>query len=279
MPTDDHSASRLERARAHRDGVGRVLDAPFADLLVSRALLAAGHDALDLACGVGILAPRVAAVVGDRGSVTALEEDPACLELARADSSAAAASADVAWRRGRLDRLPFEEASFDAVLSCHGLERLGDPAACLDEARRVLRLGGRISLAVWGAPDRNPLFGAVAGVLVERLSGEAALRRVESYRAGFEGGRPELWIERLERAGFVMVSAEEQRLDLELPAADGFLPLYLHAVGLGEAFRELDPHDRTTIQTELAAAIDSAADDKGRLPFRSVLAFGRAWRS
>jgi ubiquinone/menaquinone biosynthesis C-methylase UbiE len=48
--------------------------------------------------------------------------------------------------------LPFEERSFDSVLSCGVLEHVLDPNASLEEIRRVLRSGGR--LYVFKLPNR-----------------------------------------------------------------------------------------------------------------------------
>ena len=42
-----------------------------------------------------------------------------------------------------------------------------DPAVAFAETRRVLRSGGRLVLAVWGAPERNPFFTTIVGALVE----------------------------------------------------------------------------------------------------------------
>ena len=49
-------------------------------------------------------------------------------------------------------RLPFEDSSFDAVLSCGVLEHVEDPDASLDELRRVLVPGG--ALYVYKLPNR-----------------------------------------------------------------------------------------------------------------------------
>lgn len=270
MPTHELSSSDPATARTHRDSVAEVLDRPFAEVLVSRALLAVGHDALDVPCGTGTLIPRIAAVVGDRGSVTACEDDPYRLELARR------ANREIAWRRGAPEALPFDSGSFDAVLSCHGLDRRDDPIACLDEMRRVLRTGGRLSLAVRSDLDRNPLFAAVASVLGERLGGPEGRRRLAAYCAPFERSRADLWAERLERVGFMMVSIEEHRHDLDLPPLDGFLPLYLHAAGLGVALRGLSAEERDGVVAEVASVVGDQLDSAGKLPFRSFLAFGRA---
>jgi SAM-dependent methyltransferase len=47
-------------------------------------------------------------------------------------------------------------ASQDAVLCRWGYMLVTDPAAALRETRRVLRPGGRVALAAWAGPERNP---------------------------------------------------------------------------------------------------------------------------
>lgn len=57
-------------------------------------------------------------------------------------------------------RLPFADASFDAVLSCGVLEHVEDPGASLDELRRVLRPNG--ALYVYKLPNRTSYLEAIA---------------------------------------------------------------------------------------------------------------------
>ena len=54
---------------------------------------------------------------------------------------------------GDARRLPYDDASFHAVLSCGVLEHVEDPDASLEELRRVLRPGG--TLYVYKLPNRH----------------------------------------------------------------------------------------------------------------------------
>jgi ubiquinone/menaquinone biosynthesis C-methylase UbiE len=52
-------------------------------------------------------------------------------------------------REGWAERLPFETARFDVVVSCNMFHYIRQPAAALHEMRRVLRPGGRLILTDW----------------------------------------------------------------------------------------------------------------------------------
>lgn len=104
----------------------------------------AGAAVLDAACGTGsyaaVLAPRV-------GSLSMLDADEGMLSVARRKLTP---FKGVDCRLGRLQELPFEDSSFDAVTTNQALHHLGDEeggdwaehAKVLAEYRRVLRPGG-----------------------------------------------------------------------------------------------------------------------------------------
>lgn len=108
-----------------------------------------GGDVLDAGCGTGTLAVALARA-GAR--VTGVDGDPGV--LARARAKAAAAGVDVTFTEGLAGTLPLPDRSFDAAVCSLLLHHLAPAAkaAALADVRRVLRPGGRLHVADWGAP-------------------------------------------------------------------------------------------------------------------------------
>jgi ubiquinone/menaquinone biosynthesis C-methylase UbiE len=102
------------------------------EICVGRAGVEPGMEVLDVGCGTGNAAIP-AARVGAR--VTGLEPWPELLAIAR--ERAADAMVEVDWVEGDPARLPFEDGSFDVVMSVWG-----EPS--VEEMRRVCR--GRIAM-------------------------------------------------------------------------------------------------------------------------------------
>jgi SAM-dependent methyltransferase len=120
----------------------RILEA--GELVVDRAGVEPGNDVLDVACGTGN-ATIPAARAGAR--VTGLDFAPALLEIAREE--AADAMVEIDFVEGDAQELPFEDASFDAVVSTFGHMFAPDHARTAAEMKRVLRPGGAIAVACW----------------------------------------------------------------------------------------------------------------------------------
>jgi SAM-dependent methyltransferase len=121
-------------------------------------------DALDVACGTGVLTRELARRVAS-GKATGLDCNAGMLAVARRVSS------DAAYLEGRAEALPFPDASFAAVGSQFGLMFFDDGPRALAEMWRVLKPGGKLAVAVWASLQATPGYAAVVQLL-QRLFGE-----------------------------------------------------------------------------------------------------------
>ena len=112
--------------------------------LVEFAGVKSGQNVLDVACGTGVVAVT-AARFGAR--VTGFDLTPEL--LVRARENAAIASVTIEWHEGDAEALPFEDASYDVVLSQFGHMFAPRPEVVIAEMLRVLRRGGTIAFATW----------------------------------------------------------------------------------------------------------------------------------
>jgi SAM-dependent methyltransferase len=109
-----------------------------------------GDDAvLDVACGNGN-ATLPAAKTGAK--VTGIDITPSLLAAGKA--AAAEAGLEIEWIEGDAQKLPFDDASFDVVLSVFGCMFVPDQRAEAEEMARVLKPGGRMAVAAW-TPEGN----------------------------------------------------------------------------------------------------------------------------
>ena len=130
--------------------MGPILLQPFAEVVAGR-LGAADRDILETAAGTGILTRAIAAAL-PASRIIATDLNQAMLDVAAARMPAGAV-----WRKADAQALPFADAAFDVVVCCFGVMFMPDKAAAYGEARRVLRLGGRLILTVWDRIETNPL--------------------------------------------------------------------------------------------------------------------------
>jgi ubiquinone/menaquinone biosynthesis C-methylase UbiE len=128
--------------------------AEVGELVAQRAAIEPGMRVLDVACGAGNAA-LPAARAG--GQVTGLDLTPSLLEAGRA--KAASEGLELEWVEGDAEELPFEDGSFDRVLSTFGHMFAPRHERAADEMIRVCRPGGTIVTATWTA---DGVFGALS---------------------------------------------------------------------------------------------------------------------
>lgn len=172
---------------------------PDLDRLEAVAASHPGGRALDLGCGGGHAAYRLAAHMA---AVTACDLSDEMLD-AVARTAAERGLANLTTRQGRAERLPFADAAFDFVASRYSAHHWGDLQAGLNEARRVLRPGGRAVFIDSLAPGRP-----AADTHLQAIELLRDASHVRDYGA-------DEWAGSLARAGFTVEAMTRYRLRLE----------------------------------------------------------------
>jgi SAM-dependent methyltransferase len=101
-----------------------------------------GGTVVDVGCGTGRTLPALRTAVGPAGTVIGLDVTPQMLAVARTHSAVAAAGLILADAR----RLPFADASVDAIFAAGLIMHLPGTDSGLRELARVTRPGGRLVL-------------------------------------------------------------------------------------------------------------------------------------
>jgi ubiquinone/menaquinone biosynthesis C-methylase UbiE len=219
-----------------------------------------GDTVLELAAGAGDTGFEAAAIVGERGRLISTDFSPAMMGVARR-RGAELGLGNVDYRVMDAERIELDGNSVDGVLCRFGYMLMPDPAAAFAETRRVLRPGGRLALAVWSAPERNPWASIGFGLLVERgylpapepgAPGPFALASEQQTRALLEG------------SGFTAVRAEEVPVRFAFRDIDDYTTYATDTGGPAAlVLRGLPEDERQALKTHLGAAFAPFGGDAG----------------
>lgn len=111
----------------------------WAGPVADAAAITTGNKVLDVGCGTGVLAREALRRVGQKGQVVGLDLNEGMLAVA------ARAEPKIRWRQGDAASLPFDDASFDVVVSQFALMYFPDRVASLSQMWRTLAPGGRLA--------------------------------------------------------------------------------------------------------------------------------------
>jgi SAM-dependent methyltransferase len=114
-----------------------------------------GGTVLELAAGPGDVGYVAAQRLGDEGRLISSDFSSEMVEVARR-RAAELGLENVEHRVIDAESIELEDDSVDGVLCRFAYMLMPNPEAALAETRRVLRPGGRLALAVWSTPERNP---------------------------------------------------------------------------------------------------------------------------
>jgi SAM-dependent methyltransferase len=195
-PSVDVAAAKRRVRERWEPAAGPLLRAiePLAGTVCDAAFVQPGRLVLDAGAGDG----NVALEAARRGAkVCAVDLSPAQVQRGAARSAAAVAPVD--WSSGDLEALPYDDDTFDAVVSVLAVALTPRPRRTCRELLRVLKVGGTLALAV-------PTRGSLAAVAMDLAGDTPRWGRAEDARAYLEP----LWVDTRDHAlrlGFESLSA------------------------------------------------------------------------
>jgi ubiquinone/menaquinone biosynthesis C-methylase UbiE len=250
--------------------LGPILFQPYAEDLAARLSIEPNSSVLELACGTGILTR----VLRDRlpGTVRLVATD-LNEPMFRNAATKFKKNEVIEWQQADAGNLPFDDASFDAVVCQFGFMFFPDKALSVRETRRVLKPDGIFLFNVWDSFEPNPL-GQIAH---ETISSFFEKDPPMFYHVPFGYHDPSEIKRELEGAGFRDVRVDVvSKVSVPTRADDAAAGLVL-GNPVSVAITERDAALLPVITTAVADALTKHfSGSTFRAPMRAIVAQARA---
>jgi ubiquinone/menaquinone biosynthesis C-methylase UbiE len=220
-----------------------AITVPLSEDLVDHVGIGPDARVLDVATGTGHAALAAARRSAD---VVGIDYVPALLDIAR--RRAAAEDLDIEFREADAEALPYDDGSFDFVLSAIGVMFSADHQQAARELARVCRSGGQIGLASW-TPEG--FIGGLLATVGKHVAPPAGAQ--PPTRWGTESVVAELLGDDVTEVASVVGTVTQRFTDAEA-LADLFLTYYGPTYA---AAGRLSEDDRAAFRRDIVALADS----------------------
>ena len=251
----------------------RGVEAAKSTVLLDKLAIAPGEDVLELGAGAGELGLQLADLVGPQGTLLL--------------SDVAAGMVDILQRRtlgrdnvtvAQIDAADpgLPEASFDAVVFCMGLMFTLQPAAVMQELRRVLKPGGRVGIETWAAPEHNPWVTSIG--MAAMMNGVVAGGPPTQPGGLFSLGEPDGLREVIEAGGFTDIDITPVDVEFRFGDFDEYFDTVASSAGpLAAALAAAAPEQAQAVRATAAQLTEQYAAAEGLvLPGRALIALASA---
>lgn len=284
MPSPDPDqlrATSRESWEQAASGWGRVADrirdwaVGLSVTMVDALVLQPGQRVLELAAGPGDTGFMAAELVTPGGILICSDGAEAMLDVARVRAAEQHVT-NVEFRQLELEWIDLPTADVDAVLCRWGIMLVVDSEAAAREIRRALKPGGRVALAVWDVPDRNPWTTVAADAMIALGFAEPAdPNEPGMFKLAGDGVLQEL----LESAGLLDVAVTPVAMERDFDGVDQYIAETLQMSSrFRSAYRELESDQQRDVRRRITRDVKQYATDDGRLllPGSSLVGIGQA---
>ncbi len=247
-------------------------------LMIDAVTPAPGDEVLELACGAGGMGLAIADQITRGGRVVLSDVAPEMVRIAAARAErrdkTGEAALEVSAQVIDLEQIDLPAASFDVVVCREGLMFALDPVQAASEIARVLRPGGRVALAVWGPPSRNPWLKVLTDAVQEHTGSPVPPRGIPGPFSLSDNGALE---RTLAGAGLEQIRVEEVDIPTHDASFEDYWQLRTALAGpLKRVLTALPPEDLVKIREKVRARLSPYHTSEGlRIPGLAYLGSAR----
>ena len=238
----------------------KTMFAPLTAALIEEAGINEGDSVLDVAGGPGEPSLTIAEKVGSTGAVMCTDAVGEMVTAAQREAARRGLT-NIQFRQCLADSLPFENNTFDVVVSRLGAMFFPSPVDAFREILRVLKPEGALSFAVWYESSANPFAFIVTDVVSRYTKTEPTDPDAPGAFRFAEHGK---LVRLLEEAGAVNVRERLLKFQIAAPVSrDEFWEMRSATSGtLREKLDSLSPDMRLTIANDVKTAVSEFFPDE-----------------
>ena len=244
---------------------------PVSDKMIEILNLKGNKRVLDVASGTGEPGLTISKLLSD-GNVNAIDLSPNMVAIAN-ERAKASGMKNYVSQVGQSSEIPFDDNHFDYVICRYGAMFFPDVEGSLKEFLRVLKPGGKIVLAVWAAPEKNPFITLMGMTVVEKLGLPRPLPEAPGI---FRFARPGILKDIMTGAGFNNVLERVVPGESVYDSPEHYWELTSDVAGpIMEALKSAPKHlVQDTKKAVLHKAANFIKDDKVYIPWEAIIVHG-----
>jgi ubiquinone/menaquinone biosynthesis C-methylase UbiE len=244
--------------------------AMFGLLLLDEVPLANVRNVLDVGCGTGFPLIELAERLGASAHVHGIDPWSGGLKRA-AEKIASRGTSNVTLHEGSATGMPFDDATFDLIVSNLGVNNFEDRAAAIRECRRVARGGATLALTTNLQGHMAEFYAVFDEILGDDDAARRRLREHVEHRATVANVR-----ELLESGGFAVKRVVEREGAMRFADGTALLNHYFIKLGFLDGWKKVVTGNERDVFSRLRDGLNAVAKRDGELRLTIPMAYVEA---